>query len=127
MGLKSWWKEFRFEGIQLEVDDLCKEYICEKNIIQPYPQLKKQAERECFPKKGDDILAKKQAFIDACSSREREFQERYMAEGNNSLHPLKSQISRDNEQDARLVAHYKWQELLFYSGFGSKSQGRSRS
>ena len=120
MGLRSWWKRFRIESAQLDVEDLCREYIHEKDAIQPYYQFKKQVERECFPKAGDDLLAKKEMLINALSSREREFQEKYVSDGSNIFDEIKSQVSRNNEQAARLVAHQKWQKLLFYS----RSQGR---
>ena len=127
MGLKSWWREYRMEGIQIEVEELCEEYIHEKDAVEPYHQFKKQLERECFPQKGDDLLAKKETFINGSSSREREFQETYMTEGNNILNPMKSQVSRNYEQNARLIAHRRWQKLLLYSGLDSKGHGRIRT
>ena len=112
MGLKAWWKRYRLETVQYEVDDMYDEFIQEKEQTQSYHQIKKQAAHKYLPHKSDDVLAQKQGFINACSAWEEEFQKDYISLSNNEHSRLKSKISRDKVQEARLIAQIKWRRML---------------
>ena len=114
MGFISWWKRVREESVQCEVDDLCSDYLKEKDVEEPYYLLKKRAAHQYLPKRGDDVLARKEAYVNVCSSREREFQEDYMTMVNNEYSRLKSKISRDKVQEARLQACIKWRKMISF-------------
>ncbi len=111
MGLRSWWKDYREESAVCEVDELFEEFVQEQSSVLSRHQLIKLAKRQNFPHKGDDLLAKKEVFIDDVSVLEREFQKAYMAESANAYSVLKSKVSRDKEQKARLMGQYMWRQL----------------
>ena len=119
MGLKNWWSNRIKADVKADVRFFWEEYL-QKNYaheymdrcIQAHKDSKKPLKQQFFPRKGEDLLAKKAAFVSAYSKHEKAFREEYLSWGNNDYNPLACQYSDALVQRARLNGQKKWQMMI---------------
>ena len=108
MGLKSWWQKRQEDIAKSDIDTFLKKDLQERH--QSYIEYRKILARRYFPRKGQDLLTQKQAFLREYSVREQEFRRDYMSWHEGSV--IGSKCSRDVVEKARFLGQKKWCEMM---------------
>ncbi len=119
MSLRSWWYNKVKANVKADVRFFWEEYLQNHypyeymdRCVQAHNDSKKPLKQQFFPRKGEDLLAKKAAFVSAYSRHEKAFREEYLSWGNNDCKPLACHYSDALVQRARLNGHKKWQMMM---------------